>query len=183
MIQQTSFLGMPLRTQGQRRSLVALYYALLLTFAIAALIKGAKDVGYIIPQILTFGGLLGGIRVGGPIKPYSEASTLGAEKGRLQTLNLEDRKPFDDGTIFNALDERERSQRDMAHYRAYRILMLTLGIACVAYWLSLNWTYAWIGTRGPMLAWMLLVYVLSLPQCVLLWTEPEEPAGELVAVK
>jgi hypothetical protein len=29
---------------------------------------------------------------------------------------------------------------------------------------------------------MLLLYVLSLPQSMLLWTEPPEPAGELAEV-
>jgi hypothetical protein len=175
MIQETSFLGMPLRTQGQRRRLVVPYYAVLLLFSVIALVKTHENFGWLMPQILTLGGLLGGIRMGGPVKPYSEAATREAEANRFQSLNLADRKPFDDGTIFHPLDERERSNRDYAHYRAYRILMVTLSVACVAYWLSLNWTFAWFGLHGPVLAWILLVYVLSLPQSVLLWTEPEAP--------
>jgi hypothetical protein len=98
----------------------------------------------------------------------------------VQTLNLDGRKPF--GSYWSPLDERERSQRNFAHYTAYRILRWTLGFACCAYWLSLNWSDAWLSTKGPILAWILLVYVLSLPQSVLLWTEPEEPVGELVAL-
>jgi hypothetical protein len=135
--------------------------------------KSRGHIGFLIPQILTFGGLLGGIKIGGPVKPYSGDATRGADFGRLQTLNLEGRKPFDDGTIFTPLDERERTERDLAHYRAYRILVLSLVIACVVYWISLNWSYAWLSTKGPVLTWILLVYVLSLPQSVLLWTEPE----------
>jgi hypothetical protein len=97
----------------------------------------------------------------------------------VQTLNLEGRKPFDDGMSFRPLDERERLQRDFAHYMAYRILRWSFGVACVAYWLSLSWGEAWIGSKSPILAGISLVYILSLPQAVLLWTEPDQPAGEL----
>jgi hypothetical protein len=48
---------------------------------------------------------------------------------------------------------------------------------------ELKWTYPGLGKELPVLAWMLMVYVLSLPQSVVLWTEPEEPAGELAEVR
>ena len=182
MIEQTKFLGMPLKTRRQRRLLVILYYVLLFSFSAFGLWKSQGHIGYLIPQALTFGGLLGGIKMGGPVKVYSDSMVPTNGASGVQTLNLAGRKPFDDGTRPSPLDERERSQRNVAHYYAYRILCATLGLACCAYWLSLNWTYAWMSTKGPILAWILIVYVLSLPQSVLLWTEPEEPAGELVAL-
>jgi hypothetical protein len=172
MIQATSFLNMPLRTKRQRRTIVVLYYALLLFFLIVGLYKSRGSIGFLAPQIVLFGGLLGGIKAGGPVKPYSEAAVRGADTNSLQTLNLEGRKPFG-VTFFERLDERERGQRDLAHYKAYRILMLTLGIVFVVYWISLDWTYMWIATKGPVLTMVLLVYVLSLPQSVLLWSEPD----------
>jgi len=182
VIGQTTFLGMPLKTQRQRRLLVVLYYVAFFSFSVFGLWKSQGHIEFLIPQVITFGGLLGGIKIGGPVKAYSES--MGPVNGAsgVQTLNLAGRKPFDDGTRPTPLDERERSQRNFAHYHAYRILRWTLGFACCAYWLSLNWSYAWLSTKGPILAWILLVYVLSLPQSVLLWTEPEEPAGELVAL-
>jgi hypothetical protein len=179
MIQQTSFLGMPLRTQGQRRLLVILYYGFFLSFSVLALVKNHGRFGYLFPQIFTFGGLLGGIKIGGPVKVYSETMLPVNGNSGVQTLNLEGRKPFDDGMSFHPLDERERLQRDFAHYTAYRILRWSFGVACVAYWLSLSWGEAWIGSKGPILAGISLVYVLSLPQAVLLWTEPDQPSGEL----
>jgi hypothetical protein len=183
VIGQTSFLGMPLKTQRQRRLLVVLYYAAFFSFSAFGLWKSQGHVGYLIPQVLTFGGLLGGIKIGGPVKVYSDSMVPVGGGSGVQTLNLEGRKAFDDRISPTLLDERERSQRNFAHYHAYRILRWTLGVACCAYWLSLNWSYAWLSTKGPILAWILLVYVLSLPQSVLLWTEPEEPAGELVEIR
>jgi len=180
MIEQTSFLGIPLKTQRQRRLLVVLYYLFLLALAVVGLWKSHAHIGYLIPQILTMGGMLGGIKIGGPVKVYAEPKLPLDMDSTVQTLNLDGRKPF--GSYWSPLDERERSQRNFAHYTAYRILRWTLGFACCAYWLSLNWSYAWLSTKGPILAWILLVYVLSLPQSVLLWTEPEEPVGELVAL-
>jgi hypothetical protein len=180
MIEQTSFLGMPLRTRQQRRLLVTLYYVALVAFSGLGLWKGHGNVGFLIPQVLTVGGLLGGIKIGGPVKVYAEPRLPLDMGAGIQTLNLDQRKPFD--SFWSPLDERERSQRDFAHYHAYRILRWTLGIACCAYWLTLNWSYLWLSTKGPVLAWILLVYVLSLPQSVLLWTEPGGPAGELVAM-
>jgi hypothetical protein len=47
----------------------------------------------------------------------------------------------------------------------------------------LSWTYPGLGKQLPVLVWMLVVYVLSLPQAVVLWTEPEGPAGELAEVR
>jgi hypothetical protein len=171
---------MPLRTQNQRRLLVILYYAALLLFSALGLWKGKRDVQFLIPQVLTFGGLLGGIKIGGPVKVYAEPRLPLDMDSSVQTLNLAGRKPF--SSVWSPLDERERSQRNVAHYHAYRILCWTLGAVCCAYWLSLIWNYQWLSSRGPILAWILLVYVLSLPQAVLLWTEPEEPTGELVVL-
>jgi hypothetical protein len=182
MVEQTTFMGMPLRTQGQRRTLVLAYYAVFLLFAGVILWKSDRSIGFMIPQVVTLGGLLGGIKVGGPVKAYSESMVPVSASG-LQTLNLAGRKPFDDGLKASLLDERERLQRDYAHYTAYRILRWTLAVAIVMYWMSLDWTYTWLSTKGPGLAWILLVYVLSLPQSVLLWTEQDLARGELVEIQ
>ncbi len=74
MIEQTSFLGMPLKTQRQRRLLVVLYYAVLLGIAAAGLWLGKNDWGGLVAQTFVFGGLLGGIRMGGPVKVYAYPS-------------------------------------------------------------------------------------------------------------
>lgn len=182
MIEQTSFLGMPLKTQRQRRLLVVLYYAVLLGFAGAGLWLGKNDWGPFVAQTFVFGGLLGGIRRGGPVKPYAYPSFEREMDAPVQGLNLEGRKPFDESLTWTPLDERERTQRDVAHYTAYRILRWSFGLFVLGYFAVMGWAAAWIADRTLFLLWLFLLYVLSLPQAVVLWTEPQAPVEELVEV-
>jgi hypothetical protein len=183
MIEQTRFLGMPLRTQRQRRGLVVGYNLFVIAFSVLALWRSHERFPLNLwLQSILLGGMLGGIKIGGPVKVYEE-SNLPIGNGGVQTLNLEGRRPFNNPLYGSPLDEREQTQRDRAHYTAYRILRWSLCAVVFGYWLSLNWTYAWLSTKGPVLAWILLVYVLSLPQSVVLWTEPPEPANELAEVR
>jgi hypothetical protein len=179
MIEQTKFWGMSLRTRRQRRTLVALYYLLLLAMGGGGLWLGPKWWGSLITFTFVLGGLLGGIQYGAPVKAYEERQLPLAMGDGTQTLNLSGRR---ENREWEPLDERERRERDHAHYTAYRILRGTLGMLGVAYALSWKWTYPGIGKELPVLAWILLVYVLSLPQSVVLWTQPEEPVGELAEV-
>ena len=64
MIEQTKFLGMPLKTQKQRRLLVVMYYGVLVGFAAAGLWVGKDAWGSLVVQTFVFGGLLGGIKDG-----------------------------------------------------------------------------------------------------------------------
>jgi hypothetical protein len=185
MVERTKFLGMPLRTQGQRRLLVILYYAVLMGFGVMGLWMGKKTWGPLVAQTLVFGGLLGGIRFGGPVKMYAQPHFPLDMDSTVHTLNLEGRKPFDTSTpeAWVPLDERERTQRDVAHYTAYRILRWGFGMFVLAYFLVSGWAPVWLADRTLFLLWVLLLYVLSLPQAVVLWTEPEGPAGELAEVR
>jgi len=81
-------------------------------------------------------------------------------------------------------DERETHQRDRAHYLAYAPLSLGL---CLL-WLASDWSLhtpkllTWIPMEQelvvPGLIQVLLVMFLTLPQAILLWTEPDmEDAG------
>jgi hypothetical protein len=185
MVEQTKFWGMPLRTLRQRRLLVVCYYLLFAAIAAAGFWLGLKSFGALIQFAFMMAVLLGGISYQGPVKAY-ERLPVPLDQDGLQTLNLSGRRE-NQMHLWTPLDERERTERNEAHYTAYRILRWTLGLGAVAYALSLNWTHPgarWdLGSQLPMLVWMLVVYVLSLPQTVVLWTEPEEPAGELVEVR
>ncbi|MGA8938033.1 MAG: hypothetical protein WB439_02600 [Acidobacteriaceae bacterium] len=182
MVEQTKFWGMPLRTLRQRRLLVVLYYLLFATLAGLGLWWGPWS--HLYTDLILFtgvlGGLLGGISAEAPVKKYEEPGLPMAMGDGTQTLNLSGRR---NAWAHESLDERERTERDRAHYTAYRILRWTLGAAGVAYALSLKWTYPGLGKELPVLVWILVVYVLSLPQAVVLWTEPEGPAGELGEVR
>jgi hypothetical protein len=179
MIQQTKFWGMPLRTCAQRRLLVILYYLLFATMAGIGFWIGPKAWGDLILFTMVMGGLLGGIQYEGPVKAYEEIQLPMAMGDGTQTLNLSGRR---ENRPWTPLDEREQTERDHAHYTAYRILRWSLGAAASVYVLTLNWTYPSLGKHLPVLVWMLVVYVLSLPQSVVLWTEPQPPAEELAEV-
>ena len=181
VLEQTQFLGMPLKTQKQRRLLVVLYYAVRLGLAVVGLWINKRDWGPLVAQTFVVGGLLGGIRIGGPVKIYEEPILPLDMEGAVQTLNLSGRKRFD--STWSSLDERERGQRDMAHYTAYRILRWSFGLFVLGYFGVSAFAPAWLADKTLFLLWLFLLYVLSLPQAVVLWTEPEGPAGELVEVR
>ncbi|WP_158824511.1 hypothetical protein [Granulicella sp. S156] len=168
MIEQTSFLGIPLKTQRQRRLLVVIYYLLLFTLFVLALWLPRKSYTPLVIQTFAFGGLLGGITVGGPVKVFSPPVLPLEMDSPLQSLNLSGPRQ---NSVWSPLDEREQSQRDHAHYEAYRILRWALGFMAIAYWLGMIWASGWLTAKAPILLWGLLVVVLSLPQSVVLWTE------------
>lgn len=182
MIEQTKFWGMPIRTQRQRRLLVVGYYVLFAAMAGVGFWLGEKSWGMMVQGAFLLAILLGGISYEAPVKAY-EKLPVPLDQDGPQTLNLSGRR---ENRIWTPLDERERGERNGAHYTAYRILRWTLGLGAMVYVLSLNWTHAgakWdLGKQMPVLVWMLVVYVLSLPQAVVLWTEPQGPAAELVEV-
>jgi hypothetical protein len=184
VIERTSFLGLPLQTQTQRRLLVILYYALLLTLTLVMLRKPHTGLMAFLPQLFVFGGLMGGIKVGGPVKLYSEAPTGILADPQPTQLNLAQRPQRH--TEWTRLDERETAQRDRAHYYAYRVLLLLLGVAALTGFLLADWApaiYASLtGERFGCVVWSAIVLAISLPQSVLLWTEPNAPQDELVAL-
>ena len=179
MIEQTSFLGLPLRTQAQRRRLVWIYYASLLGLTVLYLWKPHPTIGPMLAQVVFLGGLLGGIRVGGPVKPYSEPGRLeGNGPGELTTLNLSGQpRPF---RLFSPLDERERHERDQAHYRAYVVLRWTVLAGAFVLALTSFIAPAWLAGHAAALLWAFVVYLLSLPQSVVLWTEPSAAPADLI---
>ena len=189
MIEHSSFFGLPLRNTTQRRRLVILYYAIVLAMAAFGVRSEKLLSGALVAQTFFLGGLFGGIRAGGLIKPYREPKLpLSGDDpdGTPITLNLNGRSPRTWGRFpWTPLDEREREQVEHAHFIAYRLLasgLCALGAAAVL-WMSLAPD---VGRRmshaAPLLFWLLLVVALSLPQSVLLWTEPNEPTGELFVV-
>jgi hypothetical protein len=133
VIEQTKFWGMPLRMRWQRRLLVVLYYVLFLVMAGVGLWIGPKSWGSLITFTFVLGGLLGGIQYQAPVKAYEEISLPMAMGDGTQTLNLSGRR---ENRMWEPLDERERTERDRAHYTAYRILRWTLGAAAIVYAVS-----------------------------------------------
>ncbi len=179
MIQKATFLGISLRTTAHRRALVLAYYALLLGILGVFLWKQHFIAGGIFIQTLTLGGFFGGIRADGVVKPYAER-TPDPTASPIQQLNLNGIFPR---SSVRLLDERELHARDRAHYIAYRILRWTLCGAGAAMAFGMNFAPTFLINNSPNLLWALVVLVLSLPQSVVLWTEPEPlPENTLLLV-
>jgi len=179
MIQQMSFLGIPLRTQLQRRMLVVGYYMFVALFAGLGVWRGHGGLpGFLFPQIIVLGSMLGGLTVGRPVKPYSSGVVPDAYDSPI-SLNQSGRKVFSPYGP-QLLDEREQSQRDHAHFVAYRILLVSLVAALIAYCSLYALNAAWTSLRASMLLWTIVVYAISLPQSVLLWTEPPMPVADVI---
>ena len=133
-------------------------------------------------QTFVLATMLGGLRGGGPVKSFSGRKprlpliTDESQDGT-HTLDLDGRAERRNRIAY-ALDERDREQRDHAHYVAYRIVRWALCMAA-----TLGWA-AWFLLQGrfvalaPALLWLVALLALSLPQAVILWTEPDSTADE-----
>jgi hypothetical protein len=175
--------------QTHRRTLVVLIYA-----ALALAMTGlwlvdrwrVTGVYMIFATILINRTLLGGYNFGGLIKPFSgKAPNRGVDPPPFLVLGLRLYRPEPEENAYRN-DERESQQRDHAHYNAYQ--GLTLGLVLV--WLLADWQanapklLGWL-SGGPAvylygLTLALVVVSQTLPQAILLWTEPDMEEPDLV---
>lgn len=172
MIQHATFLGIPLRTLAHRRALVVGFYCFIAGLAVLPITHGKPLGGVFLIQTVMLGTIFGGVKAGGPVKSFAETPPPG-ECELITTLHL-DARPTPTRTWL--LDERERIQRDRAHYTAYRLLMLVLalGLSVAAIVRGLSGAApAFLEHNALTLLWLLVVVGLSLPPSVILWTEPE----------
>jgi hypothetical protein len=174
MMQESSLYRPYLRTSFRRRTVVVLLYLMVLLLTAVTIYRHRYFPMALLIQTLALGSLFGGIRRGGPVKPYGKLAlpilapdphTGDAERYSLTGT----RAPFES----MLLDERETGQRDLAHYRAFVILRWVLGLSAVAFWFGSLAAPAVVLPGSPVLLWALMVFVLSLPQSVILWTEPD----------
>lgn len=122
---------------------------------------------------------LGGYYFGGLIKPFNGKAPRPSNAAPPFTLlALRVWKPEPPESEYRN-DERELEQRDRAHYISYQVLTVALALV----WLISDWMMK--GT--PLLAWIpipadVLLYgfalsacvvAITLPQAILLWTEPD----------
>jgi hypothetical protein len=169
----------------RRRALVALIYA-----GLAALMAGFwfvdrwSDTGYylVLATFVINRFFLGGYNFGGLIKPFSGKPPRRSDAPPpFVLLALRVYRPERGESEYRS-DERELSQRDRAHYYAYQALVIAL---CVLWVLT-----SWNTFRPRLLAWVLgslsmliygvvlaaIVVALTLPQAILLWSEPDMEA-------
>jgi hypothetical protein len=166
--------------QRRRVLVVAIYAAMAVFLAIAFSSHHWEGMSpYVIWTVILICRLfLGGYYPGGLIKPFNEKASKRKETSSLQLLRL---RVFPstltaDGEYEN--DERELNQRGQAHYLAYRVLGLSLLVPwAVSSFFGesrFSGTYAVIANHvcSAMLLTLLLLF-LTLPQAILLWTEPD----------
>lgn len=168
----------PKLTLRKRRWMVAAYYfAAVLLAAVAVYALHFRHVsvfllGAYFPLLLSFIIVLGGLRLGGPVRPFSRRVGSDATQPLIQ-LRLSGRKSGE-----NVLDERDIAVRDHAHYVAMCMLRFATWIFAMVVWaFAVFHRIAWLPITAGVGAFLLFVAAMSLPQAILLWTEPD-PASE-----
>ena len=168
-----------------RRALVVLIYA-----GLAALMAGlwmvdgwhVTGVYLVFATILVNRLFLGGYGIGGLIKPFNGKAPKRSEAPPpFLMLALRVYQPAPEESEYRS-DERELRQHDRAHYQAYQVVT----VAQVVVWLLADWKLnasrllAWVPVSADLMLYGLvlaaIVVSVTLPQAILLWTEPDMAA-------
>ena len=170
-------LGFSIARRSVRRVLVVAYHCIM-AFALYELLfnSGAKASGlgtYIlgIVVLINLPLCLGGVRRGGFVKPFRGVKW---NPGEVQTLL----HPFNRFGADAPLDERETGERDRMHFLAYTLtrwfallLLAIYGLIAANYPAALRQT-------GSLFLCLLTLSLWSLPQTIILWTEPDMEAAQ-----
>jgi hypothetical protein len=173
--------------QAHRRALVVgLYSTLALGMAGLFYADHWRTSGYylVFATFLINRIFLGGYSFGGLVKPFSEkAPPRNDAPPPFLMLALRVYQPALSDNAHRS-DERELEQRGRAHYQAYQALTVVLAVL----WLLAGWNAfkpAWIAGLGPVAPLAVygvvlagIVLALTLPQAILLWTEPDMEAAD-----
>jgi len=168
-----------------RRTLVVLIYATLavLMAALFALDRW-RTTGYylVFATFLINRVFLGGYNFGGLVKPFNGKPPQRSDAPQpflMLALRVYPQEPVRNEYCS---DERELQQRDRAHYTAYQAMAVVLAVL----WLLSGWNnfaprlLAWLPVSPALLVYGVvlaaIVVALTLPQAILLWTEPDMEA-------
>ena len=178
------FLGkrIDMAPRSNRRTLVVLIYV-----GLAALMGGlwmvdgwrTTGVYLLFATLLVNRLFLGGYVPGGLIKPFNgKAPRRSDAPPPFLMLALRVYQPNPEENQYRS-DERELRQRDRVHYQAYQVLSFSLA----GMWLLASWKLhaprllAWLSVSADVLLYGLvlaaIVVAITLPQAILLWTEPD----------
>jgi hypothetical protein len=135
---------------------------------------GVEDMGllFMIQTFLFLPALLGGVRGGGLVKPFRGVHWVPMQEGGgVQTLL----RPANGPAILQdiSLDERETHERDRVHFNAYTVARWFALLLFVIYGLLGAMHVAWFSRVGPFFLFLLTLTLWSLPQSIILWTEPD----------
>jgi hypothetical protein len=175
MLRTPAFLGFSMVSRNNRRRLVAITYAILLVLMATLIIVsrlGGRPHGY--PLAVAWWGLL---LVHGLVsrtifgRLAKETALPEPQGGELTSLSLTpQRRPRADH-----LDERELAVRNAAYYEAYRALAFYSVLAWVALAAITESTASGVILVVQIIFMPVLAMAVTLPQAVVLWTEPDVP--------
>jgi hypothetical protein len=187
MITTNRMLGISVARRNTRRVIVVLYWSFLVVFSWGFMHHHAHQ-GF--DNLLTFNdlllaallpALLGGVRAGGPVKPFRGVhwipwATDWNDYSFKSFYEIPDTKSLlrraSTSDVYTPLDERETRLRDRVHFLAYTLARWLALLILAVYLLFAAIDQAWIARLGPMIVFMLTLTLWSLPQTMILWTEP-----------
>jgi hypothetical protein len=165
-------------SRSRRRMLVIGYWCFVAFICFGFLLHqahhGAEDLGllFVFQMLTVLPALLGGVRGGGLVKPFRGVHWGPVEEwSNLQTLF----RPASTPAILQdiALDERETHERDRVHFNAYTVARWFALLLFVIYGVLGATHVTWFSRVGPFFLFLLTLTLWSLPQSMILWTEPD----------
>ena len=168
-----------------RRRIVVIYYAATLAFGYCAwdfLLHGMARTGwsgfvtgffpgFLLSWLALSPGLLGGVHAGGLVRPFSPRYGRTAYNAPLTELFLVARHRHDDDHA--PADERDIAVRDHAHYLALSVIRLVVLLLAVVVWSTTLLRVRWLPGVAALGCYALLILAMTLPQAILIWTEPD----------
>jgi hypothetical protein len=186
MINKKSFLGIPLARRRTRRWMVVGYWALVLALLGLVAVSSTghhrlfSNLSFVFVWLLVLvAQLLGGTGTGGPVRDFEGRPAKGPMLIDNTIKTLIDSTNRDWQKEDRRLDERDIRERNAAHYKAYRIVVVFIALTSIALVYLENPDLAWLSCLRMPVLWLLLIVAFSLPQTLILWSEPDmEPADE-----
>jgi hypothetical protein len=181
-MKSTSILGISMTRRSRRRMLVAVVYLLLAAFVVFGVVLRHNN------NLLRPGDFLGGFNLlfvilftgvsrvifgqmvdqtTFPVPPQE-----GPGSGLPVSLLEYARKPA------SAPDERDLAVRNRAYFLAFRIIAAYSALLWLVYVALNSWTTQVSVNLAALLLFPLIVMAITLPQAILLWSEPDLPAPD-----
>lgn len=164
-MQRTKFLGISMERRSRRRALVTGTYLFLAALMSLVLVRQAG-------RLLQPGDFIGGANLVFILVFTVVSRWVFGSLVRMETVPVPQPGEF-------APDERELVVRNRAHFYVFR---------CIAVYLTLLWmAYAVLNANGiatislnvfGLLIFPAVIMAITLPQALILWTEPDLPAGD-----
>jgi hypothetical protein len=156
-------IGFSIARRSTRRMVVIAYAALMGVGIYEIPIRGNfREFGTLGPLLFLIPLMLGGVRRDGLVKPFqSSPSELGFFRRRNQ-----------------GLDEREIEERDRIHYLAHNLTRWLAAALFFAFTFCVQLYPAALAQIGTTFLFVIALLLWSLPQCMILWTEPDVEAEQ-----